>query len=102
MGLAAARALRDEARKQLAAGRDPSTEKRIADLARKVAANNTFKTIAEEWVAKIGGGLTPIIATALFAHYKASLPIAVYLAAMCIVSFASVMLLGKSAKERDA
>ncbi len=52
VGLAAARELRDEARRQLAVGLDPAAEKRIATLARKVAADNTFKTIAEEWVTK--------------------------------------------------
>jgi len=52
VGLAAARQRRDEARKQIAAGIDPTAEKRAATFARKVAADNTFKTIAEEWVAK--------------------------------------------------
>lgn len=52
VGIAAARQQRDEARKQIAAGLDPAAEKRVATLARKVAADNTFKTIAEEWVAK--------------------------------------------------
>ena len=31
----------------------PAAEKRVETLARKVAADNTFKTIAAEWVAKI-------------------------------------------------
>ena len=52
VGIAAARELRDEARKQLAAGLDPAAEKRVKLLAQKVAADNTFKTIAEEWVSK--------------------------------------------------
>lgn len=52
VGLAAARQRRDEARKQIAAGIDPTAEKRAVTLARKVAADNVFKTIAEEWVAK--------------------------------------------------
>ena len=52
IGIAAARQLRDKAREQIAAGLDPAAEKRIETLARKVAADNTFKTIAEEWVAK--------------------------------------------------
>ena len=54
VGLAAARQHRDKAREQIAAGLDPAAEKRIDALARKVAADNTFKTIAEEWVAKNG------------------------------------------------
>ena len=52
VGVAAARQLRDKAREQIAAGLDPAAEKRIDTRARKVAADNTFKTIAEEWVAK--------------------------------------------------
>ena len=52
VGIAAARQLRDKAREQIAAGLDPAAEKRIDTLARKVAADNTFKTIAEEWVAR--------------------------------------------------
>lgn len=52
IGFAAVRQLRDKAREQIAAGLDPAAEKRIETLTRKVAADNTFKTIAEEWVAK--------------------------------------------------
>ncbi|HWI85393.1 MAG TPA: integrase arm-type DNA-binding domain-containing protein [Sphingomonas sp.] len=52
VGIAAARQQRDKAREQIAAGLDPAAVKRIETLARKVAADNTFKTIAEEWVAK--------------------------------------------------
>lgn len=47
-----ARQQRDKAREQIAAGLDPAAEKQIETLARKVAADNTFKTIPEEWVAK--------------------------------------------------
>jgi len=52
VGIAAARQQRDKAREQIAAGLDPAAEKRIETLARKIAADNTFKTIAEEWVSK--------------------------------------------------
>ncbi|WEK44955.1 MAG: MFS transporter [Candidatus Sphingomonas colombiensis] len=45
--------------------------------------------------AVVGGGLAPIIATALFAHYQSSVPISIYLAAMCAISLISVLLLGK-------
>ena len=38
-----------------------------------------------------GGGFAPIIATALFAKYQSSLPISIYLAAACAVSFFSVL-----------
>jgi len=43
----------------------------------------------------VGGGFAPIIATALFARYQASLPISVYLLVMCALSFFSVVLLGR-------
>ncbi|WP_335339765.1 MULTISPECIES: tyrosine-type recombinase/integrase [unclassified Sphingobium] len=52
VGIAMARQRRDKAREQIAAGLDPTAEKRVENLARKVAADNAFKTIAEEWVAK--------------------------------------------------
>lgn len=52
VGIVTARQHRDKAREQIAAGLDPAAAKRIEALARKVAADNTFETIAEEWVAK--------------------------------------------------
>ncbi|MNE07782.1 Inner membrane metabolite transport protein YhjE [compost metagenome] len=45
--------------------------------------------------AVVGGGFAPIIATALFARYQSSLSISAYLAAMCAVSFVSVILLSR-------
>ncbi len=48
--------------------------------------------------AVVGGGFAPIIATALFAQYQSSLPIAIYLAATCAISFLSVILLGQRAR----
>ncbi|NEX91769.1 MFS transporter [Caulobacter sp. 17J65-9] len=45
--------------------------------------------------AVVGGGLAPIIATALFAEYQSSQPISVYLASMCAISFLSVLFLGR-------
>lgn len=45
--------------------------------------------------AVVGGGFAPIIATALFAHYQSRTPISIYLAAMCAVSFVSIILLGR-------
>jgi MFS family permease len=50
--------------------------------------------------AVVGGGFAPIIATALFAHYQSRVPISIYLAAMCAVSFVSVILLGRRMKAR--
>lgn len=50
--LADARVRRDEARRQLSAGLDPVTEKKADLLAKRIAADNTFKSVAEEWVTK--------------------------------------------------
>ena len=49
--------------------------------------------------AVVGGGFAPIIATALFARYESSLSISIYLAAMCAVSFLSVILLGQRLRQ---
>jgi MFS family permease len=43
--------------------------------------------------AVVGGGFAPIIATALFAHYESTFPIALYLALVCAISFISVAFL---------
>jgi MFS family permease len=48
-----------------------------------------------------GGGFAPIIATALYAKYQSSLPISIYLAAACAVSFFSVLPLVRRLKSHD-
>ena len=50
VSLADARTKRDEAKKLLDNGKDPSSEKRIERLARESAARNTFGLIAEEYI----------------------------------------------------
>jgi metabolite-proton symporter len=45
-----------------------------------------------------GGGFAPIIATALFAKFQSTLSIALYLCAMCAISFLSVFILGVRAR----
>lgn len=52
VGLKEARAKRDDARKLLAAGLDPSVEKKKAGLVAKLGAASTFKAVAEELIAK--------------------------------------------------
>ncbi|CAH5021452.1 TPA: tyrosine-type recombinase/integrase [Serratia marcescens] len=47
--LAVARQKRDEARKVLAEGNDPSAVKKAEKQAKKIAAENTFESIAREW-----------------------------------------------------
>ncbi|WP_020481974.1 tyrosine-type recombinase/integrase [Methylomonas sp. MK1] len=49
IGLADARAKREEAKKQLANGIDPSTAKKAAKAANQDAAANSFEVIAREW-----------------------------------------------------
>jgi len=53
VGIAAARQRRIEAKEQIAAGLDPCAERRHARIAEKIAADNTFKSVAEEWLDKI-------------------------------------------------
>ena len=46
----------------------------------------------------VGGGFAPIIATALFAQFHSTLPISIYLCAMCAISFLSVFVLALRAR----
>jgi metabolite-proton symporter len=46
----------------------------------------------------VGGGLAPIIATALFAHFRSSSAIAVYLAVMCAISLTCTVALSLKAR----
>lgn len=52
VGLADARERRDEARKQIAAGLDPSHEAKLAEARAMLSEENSFKLVAEEWVGK--------------------------------------------------
>lgn len=52
VSLAQARQRRDQARKLLAEGADPSVAKRADKVARKLAADNTFEAVAQAWLAK--------------------------------------------------
>ncbi|AUW40614.1 tyrosine-type recombinase/integrase [Rhizobium leguminosarum] len=53
LGLADARSRRDEAKKKLSEGLDPSLAKKREQLAAKAAAGNTFGLIADEFIAKL-------------------------------------------------
>lgn len=53
LGLAEARGRRDEAKKKLSEGLDPSLAKKREQLASKAAAGNTFGLIADEFIAKL-------------------------------------------------
>lgn len=59
ISLADARAKRDEARKLLANGIDPSLDKQIKKRAKKLAAANSFEAIAREWYAKFSSQWVP-------------------------------------------
>lgn len=52
VGLKEARERRDAARRVLAEGRDPSAEKKRDKIAAAISAGNTFKVVAEEFIAK--------------------------------------------------
>jgi hypothetical protein len=52
VSLADARSRRDEARRLIAAGLDPSHEQKVAVAKARVEENDTFKTVAKEWIAK--------------------------------------------------
>jgi len=53
LGLAEARSRRDEAKKKLSEGLDPSLAKKREQLAAKAAAGNTFGLIADEFIDKL-------------------------------------------------
>lgn len=48
--------------------------------------------IGREVASVLGGGLAPIIATALLAHYRSPLPIALYLASMALVTVITTLM----------
>jgi hypothetical protein len=52
VSLADARERRDDARRLLAAGTDPSHQQKVEAARARVEENDTFKLVAEEWVAK--------------------------------------------------
>ncbi|WP_363182041.1 tyrosine-type recombinase/integrase [Sphingomonas quercus] len=52
VGLADARSKRDEARKLLAAGLDPSHEQKVARAKARIEEDDTFRAVAMEWIAK--------------------------------------------------
>jgi len=66
VGLAAARAWRDKAKAQLAEGHDPAEEKKRAKRQAKIAAENSFESIARDWHAKRASVWTPIYAKRVF------------------------------------
>lgn len=53
VSLASARDHRDEAKKLIAAGSDPSEKRKLDKIASAVAANNTFGAIASEYIEKL-------------------------------------------------
>jgi hypothetical protein len=52
-GLAEAREKREAARKVLASGCDPAEQIKLERIAAAVAASNSFKAVADEWLAKV-------------------------------------------------
>jgi integrase len=71
VGLVAARAARDDAKRSLAANIDPSTVKRERKRAAKVAAGNTFEGVAREWHENWKGARTPYYAGQILRRLEA-------------------------------
>ena len=59
VGLKQARAKRDDARKQLAAGIDPGAARKAMKAAKAEQATNSFELVAREWLAKNAGAWAP-------------------------------------------
>lgn len=57
VSLAAARAARDDARRLLASGVDPSTQRRVDRLRREIAVGDTFEACARAWFAEHAPGV---------------------------------------------
>jgi len=53
VSLADAREKRDQAKKHLASGTDPSAQRKFERQASVVASGSTFRVVAEEWLAKL-------------------------------------------------
>jgi len=53
-------------------------------------------TLAYQIAAIVGGALTPIIATALYAHYHSNVPVSAYIACSCVISFVCAALLAET------
>ncbi|BBE34342.1 hypothetical protein SmB9_20000 [Sphingosinicella microcystinivorans] len=61
IGLAEAREKREETKRYLAAGLDPSEERKLEQMRSEFAASYTFRAIAEEWFLKNAReGLSPV------------------------------------------
>jgi hypothetical protein len=59
VGLKAARERRDEARKQVAVGIDPSAHRKAQKSSKAVSAANTFEIVAREWFEKYSPSWAP-------------------------------------------
>ena len=53
VSLAEAREKRNQAKKLLASGIDPSAQRKLERLVAKAAADNTFRLVSEEWLGKL-------------------------------------------------
>lgn len=53
VGLADAREQREQAKKQIAAGKDPSVQKRLNRIAAEAASRNTFALVAAEYLERL-------------------------------------------------
>jgi integrase len=72
VSLSDARVGRDEAKRNLAAGADPAAVKREQKQAAKLAASNTFETVAREWHEKWKTGRTEVYAAQIIRRLEAN------------------------------
>lgn len=71
--LADARAKRDDAKRLLADGTDPSFQRQITKAASKEASANSFEAVAKEWFTKKRQGWTDSTASRIIASFEADL-----------------------------
>ncbi|WP_342588009.1 tyrosine-type recombinase/integrase [Pseudorhodoplanes sinuspersici] len=71
VSLASARDARDEAKRNLAAGSDPSAVKRASRRAAKLSADNTFEAVARDWHDVWKSGRTEFYATQVMRRLQA-------------------------------
>ncbi len=71
--LAKARAQRDDARKRLADGNDPMTDRKVEKLARVTAVGNSFKSVALDWHKGQSARWAEVTASKALKHMEADL-----------------------------
>ncbi len=71
VSLKTARERRDEARRMLDAGQDPSAERKAAKVQAETEARNTFRAVAEDWLKHQGAKWAPVTLERIESVFKA-------------------------------